>query len=108
MQTVPVVSEASFICLLEIVMQRTLIGAGVGMVCGELALAGLGAWMGYALGSGARFPPGWEAAGMGAFLYAAYFWWLAIPVGGIIGGLAGGGSWLVRPKPPAKSSLSNP
>ncbi len=107
MQTVAVISVASSICVLEIVMLRALIGAGVGMVCGLLALAGVGAWADYTDGCGARFPPGWEAAVMGAFVYAAYFWWLAGTVGGIIGGLAGGGSWLVRPKPPTKSSVFN-
>ena len=85
---------------MEIVMKRTLIGAGIGLVCGILLLAGLGAWQGYLDGVGRRFPPGWEAAVMGAFVYMAYFWWLAGTVGGGIGGLAGMGSWLVRPTQP--------
>jgi hypothetical protein len=87
-------------------MRRALIGAGVGMVCGVLALAGFGAWAGYThggewIGPVGR-PPGWEAAGMGAVVSTAYFWWLAGTVGGTIGGLAGMGSWLVRPRPPAR------
>ena len=91
---------------IEGIMRRTLIGAGVGMACGLLALAGVGAWGGSTFGSGSRFPPGWEASVMGAFLYVAYFWWLAGTVGVSIGGLAGLVSWLVRPRPPIKSTVS--
>jgi hypothetical protein len=91
-------------------MRRALIGACVGAVCGVVALAGFGAWAGSTHGgewvARRELPPGWQAAAMGAFVYTAYFWWLAGAVGGIIGGLAGLGSWLVRPKPPIKKSVS--
>ena len=33
-----------------------------------------------------------------AILITAYFWWLTGTVGGVIGGLAAFGSWLVRPR----------
>jgi len=85
---------------LEFFMNRTMIGAGIGTVCGVLLLAGLGAWQGYTDGIGRRLPPGWEAAVTDAFVYTAYFWWLAVGVGGFIGGCAGLGSWLVRPRQP--------
>jgi len=92
-------------------MRRALIGAGVGAVCGVLALAGLGVWAGYTHGGewvGPRgLQPGWEAAGTGAFVCTAYFWWLAGAVGGVIGGLAGLGSWLVLPRPSVKSGVSD-
>ena len=88
-------------------MKRTVIGAGVGAVCGVLALAATGAVAGYTRGGegSARIsiPPGVYAACLGAFVYTAYFWWLAGTVGAIIGGLAGLGSWVVRPVPPAKA-----
>jgi hypothetical protein len=86
-------------------MKRTLIGAGVGMFFGILTLAGLGSWAGYTHGVGTRLPPGWAAAGTEAFVYSAYFWWLSGTIGGVIGGLAGMGSWVVRPRSFAKSSV---
>ena len=83
-------------------MTRTVIGACIGAVCGALALAGLGAWAGFTHGGEwvgrVGLPPGWEAAAMGAFVYTAYYWWLAGAVGAVIGGLAALGSWLVRPQ----------
>jgi hypothetical protein len=88
-------------------MRRALVGACVGAVCGVLTLGGFGAWAGYAHGGewvGRRgLPPGWEAAAVGAFVYGAYYWWLAGAVGGVIGGLAGLGSWLVRPRRSVKA-----
>jgi hypothetical protein len=87
-------------------MRRMLIGAGIGAACGVLALAGFGAWAGSTHGGEwvlrPGLPPGWAAAGMGAFVYTAYYWWLAGTAGGVIGGLAGLGRWLVRPRPPVK------
>jgi len=77
-------------------MRRAMIGAGVGATCGVFVLAVFGAWAGYTSGLGTRLPPGWEAAMTEAFVYTAYFWWLVATVGGVIGGLAGLGSWLVR------------
>jgi hypothetical protein len=92
-----------------VAMRRTLIGACVGAVCAVLALAALGAWAGFTHGGEwvgrAGMPPGWAAAATGAFVYTAYYGWLAGTVGGVIGGLAGLGSWLVRPRPPGKSSV---
>jgi hypothetical protein len=81
-------------------MLRTLIGTGVGMAIGILVLAGAGAWAGFTHSDWVRpgLQPGWEAAAIGAFVYTAYFWWLAAAVGGGIGGLAALGSWLVRPR----------
>jgi hypothetical protein len=82
-------------------MKRTAIGAGIGAAVGVLALAAVGAVAGYTQGGEAfariSVPPGVYAACLGAFVYTAYFWWLAGTVGAIIGGLAGFGSWLVRP-----------
>ena len=92
-------------------MKRTLIGASAGWVCGVLVLVGFGAWAGYTHGGDwiarAGLLPGWEAAGKGAFVYTAYYWWLTGTIGGIIGGTAGLGSWLVRPSPPVKSGVSD-
>jgi hypothetical protein len=68
-----------------------------------LALAGLGAWFGYTNGGAGMpgsLPPGWEAAWMGAFVFTTYYWWLAGALSAVIGGLAGLGSWLVRPRDP--------
>jgi hypothetical protein len=82
-------------------MNRALIGAGIGAACGVLALAGFGAWAGYVHGGewvAAPAPPPWQAAVRGAFVFTAYYWWLAAAVGVTIGGLAGLGSDLVRPK----------
>jgi hypothetical protein len=84
-------------------MRRALIGAIVGTACGVLALAVWGAWGGYTHGgewvARPAIPPGWEAAAMGAFVFTAYYWWLFGAVGAVIGGLAGLGSWVVRPRP---------
>jgi len=89
-------------------MRRTLIGASVGAILGILALAGLGVWAGFTHGGEwvARrgLPPGWEAAATGAFVFTAYYWWLTGALGGVIGGLAALGSWLVRPRGSVKSA----
>ena len=62
-------------------MKRTAIGAGIGAVCGMLALAAAGAAAGYIYGGEAvgppSRPPGLSAALAAAFVYTAYFWWLA-------------------------------
>jgi hypothetical protein len=92
-------------------MRRALIGTCVGVACGVLALAGFGAWAGYThggemVGPPGR-PPGWVAAGTGAFVYTVYYWWLAAAVGGVIGGLAGLGSWLARPRHPVRSRVAD-
>jgi hypothetical protein len=83
-------------------MTRTLVGFGVGFVCGVLALGTFGAVEGYLYGSEGvgppPSPPGLSAALLGAFRFTAYFWWLTGTVGGVIGGLAAFGSWLVRPR----------
>lgn len=84
-------------------MKRALIGFCIGAAFGILVLAGFGAWAGYTHGTGwtgrPALPP-LDAAFIWAFCFAAYFWWLAVPVGGIIGGLAGLGSRLVQPRLP--------
>jgi hypothetical protein len=90
-------------------MRRTLVGACIGAVCGVFALAGSGAWGGYTHGAdwvAAPAPPPAESAVLWAFRFLAYFWWLAAGVGGVIGGLAGLGSWLVRPKPPSGTGVA--
>jgi hypothetical protein len=87
-------------------MLRTVIGAYVGALCGVLALAAAGAVAGYTEGGEAAarhgIEPGLYAALLAAFVWTAYFWWLAATVGAVIGGLAAFGSWLVRPRPPVK------
>jgi hypothetical protein len=91
-------------------MKRTLVGVCVGGVCGVLALAGFGAWGGYTHGHewvAGPAPPPEEAALRWAFVFVAYYWWFAVVVGGVIGGLAGLGSWLVRPRPPIKTIVSD-
>jgi hypothetical protein len=91
-------------------MNRAMIGACVGAACGLVALAGFGAWGGYTHGGewvGRRgLPAGWGAAAAGAFALTAYYWWLAGAVGGAIGGLAGLGSWLARPRAPVNTGVS--
>ena len=87
-------------------MRRVLIAAAIGVACGVLGLAGLGAWAGYAHGGewvAGPAPPPEQSAVTWAFVFTAYYWWLAAALGGAIGGLAGLGSALVRPKPPAKT-----
>jgi hypothetical protein len=82
-------------------MRRTLIGACVGAICGILALTVAGAWGGYNHAdewNAAPAPPPAKAAIWTAFVFVAYYWWLAAGVGGFIGGLAAFGSWLVRPR----------
>jgi hypothetical protein len=91
-------------------MRRTLIGCCVGVVGGVIALAACGAWEGYAHGHewvAGPAPPPWQAAFRWAFVFVAYYWWLAGAVGGLIGGLAGLGSWLARPKPPVQSGMTD-
>lgn len=75
-------------------MIRALIGACVGGFCGVVALAALGAALGYHEGWNQQ-PPGPSAAWTGAFVAAAYYWWLAFGLGAVIGGAAGLGSALV-------------
>ncbi|HEV3261700.1 MAG TPA: hypothetical protein VG013_32925 [Gemmataceae bacterium] len=78
---------------MKLILMRALVGAYVGAGCGLVALAVYGAAEGLANGAGAR-PPGPDAAWRGALFMAAYFWWLAVPVGGAMGGIAGTGSAL--------------
>ena len=91
-------------------LKRTFIGACVGYVCGLLVLAGFGTWAGFTLGGPGigrpRVAPGWEAAFMGGLFCIVYGWWLALTIGGVIGGAAGLGSWLARPRRSVKSGLS--
>jgi hypothetical protein len=88
-------------------MRRALLGTCIGAVCGVLTLAGIGAQAGFTYGGlwvfGRKLPPGWGAAGLGAFVYTAYYWWLAGIIGAIFGGLTGLGSWSVRPRPAGKN-----
>ena len=65
----------------------------------ESALAAWGAYDGVTEGIPTRrdLAPGGEAALINAFVYMMYFFWLAMPVGAIIGGVAGLASSLVRP-----------
>jgi hypothetical protein len=87
-------------------MKRVLVGVCVGWVCGVLSLAGFGAWEGYTwvhewFAGPASTPE--EDAVKWAFVFIARGWWLGGSVGGVIGGLAGLGSWLVRPRPAIKT-----
>jgi hypothetical protein len=87
-------------------MRRAIVGACIGAVCGVLVLAGFGAWGGYMHGAewvAAPAPPPAESAVRWAFVFTAYYWWLAGAFGGMIGGLAGLGSWLLRAKPSVKA-----
>ncbi len=82
-------------------MKRTLVGCCVGAVCGGIALAACGAWGGYTHSDewyAAPAPAPVDAAVRSASFSLTYWWWLAGAVGGVIGGLAGMGSWLVRPR----------
>ena len=91
-------------------MRRTLIGAGMGAVCGVLALAAAGAWGGYTRGAewaAAPAPPPAAAAVTWALRFTASYGWLAGAVGGAIGGLAGPGSWAVRPNSSVKTSVAD-
>lgn len=90
-------------------MRRTMVGFCVGAVSGLLALAAGGAWGGYTHGHewvASPAPPPAVAALRFAFVFVAYYWWLAVAVGGLVGGLAGLGSWLVRPRTRVKSSVA--
>jgi hypothetical protein len=81
------------------IVNRALIGAAIGVFVGLLLLAGWGSYHGFAHGLvTSKTPPGLEAALVIAFVCLAYFWWLAVFVGGVVSGLAGLGSWLVRPR----------
>ena len=82
-------------------MLRAMIGATVGITLCLTALAGYGVWSGLTGGVDWRhpiLPPGWDAAGVNAAALLLYFGWAAVSVGGVIGGAAGFGSWLVRPR----------
>jgi hypothetical protein len=80
-------------------MKRAVIGAGLGVACAVLLLAGLAAGDGYANGVPVyRLPPGPYAALNNVLLCVAYFWPVPGASGAVIGGLAGFGSWLVRPR----------
>jgi hypothetical protein len=80
-------------------MKRAFIGATAGVVCAVLLIAVLGGWDGYVNGvPTARRPPGVAAALSNAFFCVMYFWPVPSACGAVIGGLAGFGSWLVRPR----------
>jgi hypothetical protein len=82
-------------------MNRVLGGGGVGAGLGVLALAGVGAYLGFRSGTDGG---GWGAAATWAFVFLDYYGWLAAAVGGAVGGVAGLGSWLVRPRGSGSSS----
>ena len=83
-------------------MTRIILGAFIGSMCGVCLLGGWGARDGFVHGwiwtGRSGIPPSAHAAAVSAFVYVAYFWWLAAGVGTIIGAVAGFGSWLVRPR----------
>jgi hypothetical protein len=86
-------------------MFRAMIGAAFGVALGMAALAGYAAWYGLTQGVDWRqpnLPPGFDAAAVSAATVLSYFWWAACGAGGVIGGLAGFGSWLVRPRESAR------
>lgn len=82
-------------------MFRAMIGAAIGAALGTSALAGYGLWLGFTQGCDWRqpvLPPGFEAAVTSALALLLYLGWAPFAAGGVIGGLAGFGSWLVRPR----------
>jgi hypothetical protein len=80
-------------------MLRAVVGAAAGVACAVLLIAGLGAWDGFANGSDFhRLPPGLGAAVSSATDCVVFFLPVPAACGAVIGGLAGFGSWLVRPR----------
>lgn len=79
-------------------MARTGIGVAAGALLGIVALALYGAVDGFSHGIVTRpsLTPGPYTACLNAFIFVAYFWWLAGGVGAWIGGLIGLGSAAVR------------
>ena len=73
------------------------------MLAGMTGLAGWGACHGFENGvPSAKLPPGLEAAALEAVWACLIFFWVALPAGAVIGGLAGFGSWLVK-RPEARA-----
>jgi hypothetical protein len=83
-------------------MNRILIGAAAGIVVALCALAAWGGYYGYVEPGAAGRPPGLDNAWRAALYCAVVFSYAAVPVGAVIGGLAGLGSWLVRPRPTSR------
>lgn len=80
-------------------MPRSLIGVVTGMAVGMLLLACWVGYDGYENGlPGARLAPGLEAAATEAAVVPVFYIWMGMPPGAVIGGAAGLGSRLVRPR----------
>ena len=77
---------------------RILIGAGAGILLGLLGLAAWGGYYGYVNPGNAGRLPGLDNAWRVAFYCAVVFSYAAVPLGAVIGGVAGLGSWLMRPR----------
>jgi hypothetical protein len=80
-------------------MLRTVVGAVIGTTVGLLLLACWGGSDGYVNGlPSARLAPGLEAAVTEALVVPLFYFWMGMLPGAVIGGIAGFGSWLVRPR----------
>jgi hypothetical protein len=78
---------------------RALFGAAAGTACALLLLAWLGASHGYANGIPTNgMPPGVGVAALEAAACVVFYGPVSAACGAVIGGLAGYGSWLVRPR----------
>ena len=79
-------------------MVRVLIGTGIGVFVGLMALATCGAVYGAQNGlPSAGLPPGADAAARQALFFTVFFSWFAAPVGGLLGGVGGLIWWAARP-----------
>jgi hypothetical protein len=86
-------------------MRRALVGICVGAATGLLSVAGVGAWIGYVYSDEFAVTPGFPLRWAALFANEAVhaYWWLAVGVGGVMGGL---GSWFGRPRKSSTVSAS--
>ncbi len=80
-------------------MLRTAVGVVIGVTVGMFLLACWGGYDGYVNGlPSAKLAPGLEAAATEAVVVPVFYFWMGMLPGAVIGGAAGFGSWLVRPR----------